>query len=163
MVRYEWDADKARSNFEKHGVSFPEAATALGDALAWTFPDPEHSRGEERFLTIGLSEQDNLVVVSHTDRGRPSVSSVRARSLVAKGNTMRSEDKDLGGEDIRAEYDFASMSGGVRGKYADRYKAGTNLVHLEPDVAAVFRDESSVNRALRTLIDVARSQVPEAK
>ena len=69
MVRFEWDPDKARSNLEKHGVSFPEAATVLGDALAWTFPDPEHSIGEERFLTIGTSEQGNLVVVSHTDRG----------------------------------------------------------------------------------------------
>lgn len=69
MVRFEWDPDKARSNLEKHGVSFPEAATVLGDALAWTFPDPEHSIDEERFLTIGTSEQGNLVVVSHTDRG----------------------------------------------------------------------------------------------
>ena len=48
MVRFEWDPDKARSNFEKHGVSFSEAATVLGDVLAWTFPDPEHSIGEER-------------------------------------------------------------------------------------------------------------------
>ena len=83
MVRYEWDADKARSNFEKHGVSFPEAATALGDALAWTFPDPEHSRGEERFLTIGLSEQDNLVVVSHTDRGE-AVRIISARKVTRR-------------------------------------------------------------------------------
>ena len=76
---------------------------------------------------------------------------------------MKSEDKRAGGDDIRAEYDFASMSGGVQGKYAGRYREGTILVHLEPDVAAVFRDESSVNAALRTLIDVARSQVPAAK
>lgn len=75
---------------------------------------------------------------------------------------MKSEDRSVGGDDVRPEYDFASMAGGVQGKYAERYKAGTNLVHLEPDVAAVFRDESSVNRALRTLIDVARSQVPDA-
>jgi len=68
MVQFEWDPDKARSNFEKHGVLFSEAATVLGDALAWTFPDPEHSIDEERFLTIGVSEQGNLIVVSHTDR-----------------------------------------------------------------------------------------------
>ena len=76
---------------------------------------------------------------------------------------MKSEDRGVGGDEMRAEYDFASMAGGVRGKYAERYRAGTNLVHLEPDVAAVFRDEASVNKALRTLIDVARSQVPSAK
>ena len=71
---------------------------------------------------------------------------------------MKSEDRNIERDDIRAEYDFATMAGGVQGKYAERYKAGTNLVHLEPDVAAVFRDESSVNKALRSLIDVARSQ-----
>jgi hypothetical protein len=76
---------------------------------------------------------------------------------------MKSEDRNAGSEDIQAEYDFATIAGGVQGKYAERYKAGTNLGHLEPDVAAVFRDESSVNKALRTLIDVARSQVPDAK
>ena len=75
---------------------------------------------------------------------------------------MKSEDRSAGEYDVRPEYDFASLGGGVQGKYAERYKAGSNLVHLEPDVAAVFRDESSVNRALRTLIDVARSQVPDA-
>ena len=76
---------------------------------------------------------------------------------------MKSKDRNSGGDDIRAEYDFASMAGGVQGKYAERYKAGSNLVHLEPDVAAVFRDEASVNMALRTLIDVARAQVPDVK
>ena len=76
---------------------------------------------------------------------------------------MKSENNKDEGDGIRPEYDFASMSGGVQGKYADRYKAGTNLVHLEPDVAAVFKDESSVNSALRTLIDVAKNRVPSAK
>ncbi len=76
---------------------------------------------------------------------------------------MKSEDNKDKGDGIRAEYDFASMSGGVQGKYAERYKAGTNIVRLEPDVAAVFKDESSVNSALRTLIDVAKNQVPSAK
>jgi len=76
---------------------------------------------------------------------------------------MKSEDRNIEDDDMRAEYDFASMAGGVQGKYTERYKAGTNLVQLEPDVAAVFRDESSVNKALRILIDVARSQVPANK
>jgi hypothetical protein len=55
---------------------------------------------------------------------------------------------------MRPEYD---ISGGVRGKYYDRYREGTNVVLLERDVAAVFQDSESVNRALRMLIDVARS------
>jgi hypothetical protein len=41
----------------------------LGDPLSWTFPDPDHSVGEERFLTIGLSARGRVVIVSHTDRG----------------------------------------------------------------------------------------------
>ena len=54
---------------------------------------------------------------------------------------------------MRAEYDFSKS---VRGKFARRFAEGTNLVKLEPDVAAVFSDSASVNRALRTLSEVAR-------
>jgi hypothetical protein len=59
---------------------------------------------------------------------------------------------------MKSEYD---IRGGVRGKYYERYQQGTNVVLLEPDVAAVFHDSQSVNRALRMLIDVARGQVTE--
>lgn len=62
-------------------------------------------------------------------------------------------------DEMRAEYDF---SGGVRGKYAERYAKGTNVVLLDPDVAEVFRDQASVNRALRALAGIIRDQqVPE--
>lgn len=54
--------------------------------------------------------------------------------------------------DMRAEYDFR---GGVRGKYAVRYAEGTNVVLLEPDVAALFPDSRSVNDALRALVAIA--------
>lgn len=56
------------------------------------------------------------------------------------------------------EYDF---SGGVRGKYFDRYQQGTNLVLLEPDIAEAFPDSASVNRALRVLVSVAATQVAQ--
>jgi hypothetical protein len=59
-------------------------------------------------------------------------------------------------EEMRSEYD---IRGGVRGKFHERYQQGTNVVLLEADVASVFRDSESVNRALRMLIDVARRQV----
>lgn len=64
--------------------------------------------------------------------------------------------------DLRPEYDFSKMRGGVRGKYARRYRAGTNLVKIDPDVAQVFGDERTVNQALRSLIEVARRQVAPA-
>jgi len=59
-------------------------------------------------------------------------------------------------DQMRAEYDFSQ---GVRGKYLDRYKKGTVLVTLEPDVAEVFPDSTSVNQALRLLANLAKSQV----
>jgi hypothetical protein len=59
-------------------------------------------------------------------------------------------------DDLRREYDLSKLTGGVRGKYAARYRAGTNLVLLSPDVAEYFPDERSVNRALRRLIQGAR-------
>jgi uncharacterized DUF497 family protein len=55
-VQYEWDPEKAASNEAKHGVCFEEATTAFGDPLATTIFDPDHSEGEERFLTTGLSD-----------------------------------------------------------------------------------------------------------
>ena len=58
-------------------------------------------------------------------------------------------------DDLREEYDF---SGGQRGKYAKRFAQGTNVVVLDPDVARVFGDSESVNRALRALAEIAERQ-----
>ena len=66
---------------------------------------------------------------------------------------MEKQPRDNPDPDILEEYDFDK---GVRGKYADRYAAGNNLVVLDPDVAEVFPDSNSVNRALRALADVIR-------
>ena len=66
--QFEWDEDKAQANVQDHGVTFDEAATVLLDPLASTIPDPDHSLGEERYLTIGLSTQGRLLVVSYTER-----------------------------------------------------------------------------------------------
>lgn len=61
-------------------------------------------------------------------------------------------------DDLRSEYDFSQLKGKARGKYVERYLEGTNLVLLEPDVAAAFPDAKSVNEALRLLIKVAQTQ-----
>jgi uncharacterized protein len=68
-VRFEWDRGKAESNLAKHGVSFEEASSVFGDPLATTVVDPDHSVGEERWLTAGLSLQRRVVIVWHADRG----------------------------------------------------------------------------------------------
>jgi hypothetical protein len=59
--------------------------------------------------------------------------------------------------DLRPEYDFSQMKGGVRGKYVERYREGTNLVLLDPDVAAAFPDAKAVNDALRLLLEEKQS------
>jgi len=60
-------------------------------------------------------------------------------------------------DELRPEYDLTELlKGGVRGKYADRFKEGTNLILLAPDVAAVFPDEEAVNEALRLVMKLAR-------
>ncbi len=65
---------------------------------------------------------------------------------------MKKEADRAGADDLREEYDF---SRGVRGKYAQRYSEGTNIIILDADVAKVFRDSESVNKALRALVEVA--------
>ena len=70
---------------------------------------------------------------------------------------------DTNTDDLRPEYDFSKMKGGVRGKYAQRYRAGTNLVKIDPDVAEVFTDDIAVNEALRSIIKIARHQVKLAQ
>jgi len=54
-MRFEWDPKKAAENLRKHRVAFEEASTVFADPLAITFPDPDHSVGERRSLTFGLS------------------------------------------------------------------------------------------------------------
>ncbi|HRT29392.1 MAG TPA: BrnT family toxin [Kiritimatiellia bacterium] len=68
-MQFEWDPVKADGNLRKHGVSFHEAATVLGDALSMTYHDPDHSITEHRFITVGTSRFGRILLVAHTDRG----------------------------------------------------------------------------------------------
>ncbi|HEX5122141.1 MAG TPA: BrnT family toxin [Rhodanobacteraceae bacterium] len=67
-MQFEWNAEKARLNLRKHGVSFEEAATIFYDVLSATGEDPDHSLGERRFITIGVSSSGRLLAVAHADR-----------------------------------------------------------------------------------------------
>ena len=68
MLDFEWDPQKASYNKRKHHVSFSEAATVFRDELSVTAYDPDHSVDEDRYITIGWSEQGRLLMVSHTER-----------------------------------------------------------------------------------------------
>jgi uncharacterized DUF497 family protein len=85
-VIFEWDAAKAASNQQKHGVSFDEAKTVFLDPLAETFDDPDHSVDEQRFITIGMSAQQHLLFVAHADSGEDRVRIISGR-VATRGET----------------------------------------------------------------------------
>ena len=64
-MTFEWDENKNQINIKKHGIDFEEAKTVFYDDNAVVFDDPEHSIEEERFLILGLSENEKLCIVSH--------------------------------------------------------------------------------------------------
>ena len=66
-MEFRWDPRKDKSNQRKHRVGFREAATVFEDFLSTTFPDPDHSISEERFLTIGMSVNGRILVIAHTE------------------------------------------------------------------------------------------------
>jgi uncharacterized protein len=81
-MQFEWDPKKTKNNVKKHGVSFEEAVTVFYDPLSATFDDPDHSGDELRFVTIGFSSGNRLLVVSHSDRG-DVLRIISARSVTA--------------------------------------------------------------------------------
>ena len=75
---------------------------------------------------------------------------------------MKKANKREMADELRPEYDLSKLKGGVRGKYAKRFQQGTNLVLLSPDVAKYFPDEQSVNDALRSLVNIAKTELRQA-
>jgi len=98
-------------------------------------------------------------VVAHTDDGElVRIISAREATHGERKSMKRIESEEE--DDLRPEYDFSQMKGGVRGKYVERYREGTNLVLLDPDVAAAFPDAKAVNDALRLLLREKHSPQP---
>ena len=64
-MQFEWDPNKNEINKKKHGISFEEAKTVFYDEYAILFDDPDHSEEEDRFIILGLSQRENLCIVSH--------------------------------------------------------------------------------------------------
>jgi uncharacterized protein len=77
IYQFDWDISKAMTNWDKHGVSFEEASTVFGDPLALSRYDVEHSEAEERWITLGLAETRQLVVVVHTFEEDPQEARIR--------------------------------------------------------------------------------------
>lgn len=83
MLIFEWDAEKAQANEQKHGVGFLEASEVFGDDHSSTVQDPDHSVDQARYLIFGMSKQDRYLVVSYTERGD------RIRLISARQMTSR--------------------------------------------------------------------------
>jgi hypothetical protein len=86
------DEKKAKSNTNKHGVTFDEASTVFGDALSLTIPDLAHSEVEKRFVTMGRSYLGKLIVVVHTERG-DNIRIISARSANRQERKVYEETK----------------------------------------------------------------------
>eukprot|EP01038_Epipyxis_sp_PR26KG_P018442 gene18442-26001_t len=129
MFKFEWDNQKAQSNLLKHGVSFDEAVSVFGDALALTFSDSDHSMDEDRSRTYGISTKERLLVVVHTER-RNSIRIISARKRDQLGK-------------------------GVRGKYLKHFVQGSNVVVLQPEILKAFPTSEAVNKALASMLAFA--------
>ncbi len=158
-MEFEWNPDKADINLTKHAVSFPEASTVFKDTLSMTFPDPDHSIGEERYVIIGILGRDDYWLSPIPIEKTVYVLSATDLLIAKKRGFMKKEVNELEDE-LRSEYDFSNMTSGVRGKYAERYRTGTNVVLLDQDVAKAFPTSTSVNEALRLLLQISRRQQP---
>jgi len=155
MFEFEWHRPKARANERKHGISFPEAASAFDDPFSLTIPNPEHSLEEDRFVLIGRTAGNRIVVVVHTLRGE-TIRLISARPATRPRSAPMKKRRSSNHALVRREYDF---SGGERGKYAGRIRNGARIVLLDPEVARVFPDSRSVNRALRLIAEIARKSL----
>jgi uncharacterized protein len=91
VVNFEWDPAKARQNRRKHRVSFQEAATVFGDPLAITYPDPDHSIAEQRFITVGMSGSGRVLIVAHADR-QETIRMISARKTTQRERKQYEEE-----------------------------------------------------------------------
>jgi len=85
-LRFTWDPNKARQNLHKHQVNFDEATTVFGDPFAGVEDDPEHSVDEQRYLIIGHSSRNRLLIVIFTE---PAPDTIRIISARLATNTER--------------------------------------------------------------------------
>lgn len=151
-MRFEWDPEKARRNLAKHGVSFDEASAAFEDPVSLTIDDPDHSQGSiDCFSWRNALRETRRGRTPCGRRDRSASSVLDLRSVMNDEPTKKDDDTDADLE-MRPQYDFSK---GVRGKYTARYREGSNVVVLDPDVAALFKTSEAVNQALR---EVARAR-----
>ena len=91
QLRFSWDARKARSNEQKHGVSFEEAQTVFFDDNALLLDDPDHSWDEKRFLLLGLSSSLRMLLVCHCFLEEDTIRLISARPATRRERRQYTE------------------------------------------------------------------------
>ncbi len=125
---------------------------ARHDPLSITISDPDRIVDEERFLIVGVSGKGGCwlwFILLETSEFGSSVPDLRPGM---KDATVKKSVSKRKAPEMRADYDF---SGGVRGKYAEKYERGTNVVLIDAELTDAFPDSKSVNDALRALVAIA--------
>jgi len=156
-LRITWDPVKATQNLKKHGVSFEEASDVFDDSFRSTVFDEDHSDEEDRYVSLGLTTTDKLLIVFYTHRGET------VRLITARRPTP-SETRHYMDDDQRI-FDEPMEPGDEETSHLDWTKAVRGLHHiprekgsaiLDEDVHVVFRTSEEVNNALRMLIREGR-------
>lgn len=114
----------------------------------------DHSEGEERMVTFGLSSAGRLLVVAHTERG-DAIRTISVRVATQHESTFMKKAKSASDE-LRPEYKRSDFGKLERGRYCQRVKASSNVVVFDAELAAVFPNSVSVNKALHSLVEVAQ-------
>jgi len=91
-MNFEWNPQKAEINYKKHHVSFEEASTVFGDVLSIAYPDVDHSEQEDRYLIIGVSNKNRVLVISHTEREN-TIRIISARQATKREQTFYEQRK----------------------------------------------------------------------
>ena len=122
-TNFEWDKDKAKINLRKHDISFNEAKTVFEDTYSLTLDDPTHSILEDRFLTIGYSSQNRLLLVVHAER-QENIRIISARRVTKheKKSMNKVMNDTLKDDEMLDDYSEvlteSHLKSAVRGKYA---------------------------------------------
>ncbi len=95
-MNFEWDANKARINLEKHNISFKEASTVFNDEQAILFDDPDHSLDEDRFIMLGMSSYAKLLIVCHCYRGGDDIIRIISARKATKAESKQYEEINKG-------------------------------------------------------------------
>lgn len=160
-VEFDWDPRKATSNWNKHKVTFEEAMDVFVDPLALSRMDEDAPVGEERWVTLGRTAHEKLLVVVHT-HGELSYDTIAIRIISARAASRReARQYEQGGlASMKEEYDF---TGAERGRFYRKDVVLTPPVHLQSDVLAFLiararADGSSLDELVDGLLreDIAR-------